>query len=183
MIILPRQARDKHRESTQKKMPFCRSQFDAFFENYNPIILKYAKLAQDSGAVRTRSLVTVAWPCGSNWVVVPYSNWVRGRPVLSSSLTNLGRRHCEQVDEYFLSHELMTCVKDAPGHYWAELLQESRKVFRGKLAVALNWSPFTATAPEIIPAWLGRCVTVSLFFSFLFLPTLLLFRQFYHGKR
>ena len=69
MIILPRQARDKHRESTQKKMPFCRSQFDAFFENYNPIILKYAKLAQDSGAVR-------AWPCGSNWVVAPYSNWV-----------------------------------------------------------------------------------------------------------
>jgi len=47
---------------------FNTTQFDAFFANYNPIMLKYAKLAQDSGV----------------------------------------------VDEYFVSHELMTCVKDAP---------------------------------------------------------------------
>lgn len=46
---------------------FNSSQFDAFFANYNPIILKYAKLAEESHA----------------------------------------------VDEYFISHELMTCVKDA----------------------------------------------------------------------
>ena len=46
---------------------FNTSQFDAFFANYNLIILKYAELAQESHA----------------------------------------------VDEYFISHELMTCVKDA----------------------------------------------------------------------
>ena len=48
------------------------------------------------------------------------------------------------------------CVKDAPTHFWLDLLEQSRAVFRGKLAVALNWGPFTSTNPEIIPQWLDR---------------------------
>ena len=89
---------------------FNTSQYDQFFASYSAIILKYARLAEESGA----------------------------------------------VDEYFISHELATCIKNAPDHYWITLLEATRKVFSGKLAVALNWGPFTSSNPEIIPAWLSK---------------------------
>lgn len=58
------------------------------------------------------------------------------------------------MDEYFVSHELMTCVQ-GPEHYWMALIAATKEVFSGKIAVALNWGPFTSHSPQIIPQWLG----------------------------
>ena len=62
------------------------------------------------------------------------------------------------ADEYFVSHEDVQAVKTAPAHYWRELVRDVRKVFKGKVATALNWGPFISSPfleeKVFVPVWL-----------------------------
>lgn len=86
---------------------FNHTQWLAWFEEYTPFILRYAKLSQMAGA-----------------------------------------------DEYLISHELVTCERDAPNELWMDLLGQVRQVFKGQVSAALNWGPFVSSNPVIIPEWI-----------------------------
>jgi hypothetical protein len=59
------------------------------------------------------------------------------------------------ADEYYVSHELMTGVRDGPVDEWVKLIAAVRASFKGTVATALNWSPFVTSHPQqIVPSWL-----------------------------